>query len=250
MTLRQIAVSYTTEDQEQKARQLAEKLNLPLLSTPEQTYDYVLICTPNYLGLQTRGQKPFYIDFLGAKLLYRCQHASLKKELLARAIGAHPRENPRIIDTTAGLGRDSFMLAYLGFHITMIERSPILHALLEDAMIRAKLDPAIAKVIARMQLVNADSIDWLTTAPIADIIYLDPMFPERKKSASVKKEMALLQDLLEKDENTEILFRMALTCAKLRVVVKRPRLAESISNQKPGFSLIGKSSRFDVYINL
>jgi len=193
-------------------------------------------------------QNPVTIDFLASKLLYRCKQASLKKELLARAIGIHPKEKPTIVDATAGLGRDSFILAYLGYHITLVERSPILHAALLNAMQLAAKNPEIAPIIQRMQLIHANAITWLPTQKAPDIIYLDPMFPERKKSASVKKEIASLQKLLGTDTDSDQLLNVALTCARRRVVVKRPRLAESLSNQEPSFTLTGKSSRFDVYL--
>jgi 16S rRNA (guanine1516-N2)-methyltransferase len=249
MTHHHIAVSFTQPEKMQAAEKLAAQLKLPLLTLKESRdagYDYLLVYTENYLGLHQKGAKfaaPFHIDFLSPKLLYREQHASLKKELLARAIGVHPRENPVIIDTTAGLGRDSFILASLGFQMTLLERSPILHALLSDAMTRASKHPGVK----RMQLELADSIDWLAHHR-ADIVYLDPMFPERQKSASVKKEMVILQDLLGNDEDAETLLNAALTCASRRVVVKRPRLAETISSKQPHFNLTGKSSRFDIYL--
>lgn len=253
MTDHHIAVSFTTQEKLPEAKQLAEQLNLPLVEHPEsEPYDYLLLYTSDYLGLHQKGAKlssPFHIDFLSPKLLYRQQHASLKKELLARAMGSHPRDNPTIVDVTAGLGRDSFILASLGFKVILIERSPILHALLADAIHRASQDAALSPVINRMQLVLANSIDWLAHQHDAiDIIYLDPMFPERQKTASVKKEMVILQDLLGNDPDSTKLFDAAFACASRRVVVKRPRLAERISNKEPNFSLTGKSSRFDIYL--
>ncbi len=194
---------------------------------------------------------PFYIDFLAGKLRYRAEQAGLKREMLARALGKKPKEEPRIVDATAGLGRDSFILACLGFNVILLERSAILHALLQDAMHHAKVDPEMAPVIARMQLIHADATSWLAQLPEADrpdIIYLDPMFPERQKSASVKKEMVILQQLLGAETDSEALLNMALACSKHRVVVKRPRLAPALTNQPRAFSLTGKSSRFDIYL--
>jgi len=106
-------------------------------------------------------------------------------------------------------------------------------------------------VITRLNLVQADSIDWLkglSSSQQPDIIYLDPMFPERKKSASVKKEMAILHNLQLNDDNDQHLLEAALSCANKRVVVKRPRLADNLSAFAPNFSLTGKSSRFDIYL--
>jgi 16S rRNA (guanine1516-N2)-methyltransferase len=216
--------------------------------------DYALVRTDHYLGLQDNNDKkfaPFYIDFLSGKLRYRSDQAGLKREMLARAMGKKPKDNPRIVDATAGLGRDSFILATLGFEVTLLERSEVIHALLEDALQRAAQDPVIAPIIARMHLIHADARLWLPQLPkeqFPDIIYLDPMFPEREKSASVKKEMVILQNVLENEGSDTDLFAIAVACSKLRVVVKRPRLAPNLSAKAPSFTLTGKSSRFDIYL--
>jgi 16S rRNA (guanine1516-N2)-methyltransferase len=193
---------------------------------------------------------PFHIDFLSGKMLYRSRQASIKKEMLARALGKKPKDHPYIVDATAGLGRDSFILASLGFNVTMLERSPILFALLEDALQRACHDNLTAESAARLNLIQADAKDWLTQLPAGkrpDIVYLDPMFPEREKSASVKKEMVILQQLLGNEADAAELLTIALSCSNQRVVVKRPRLAPALSRREATFTLIGKSSRFDVY---
>ncbi len=180
--------------------------------------------------------------------------AGLRKESLAKAIGLSPRDDPVIVDATAGLGRDSFILATLGFRIILLERSAIVHALLRDALRRASLDAQqhslLVPVINRMNLIHADALTWLSATHLhPDVVYLDPMFPKRKKSASVKKEMVILQDLLGNDEDSATLFNLALACTKQRVVVKRPRLANVISTAcLPTYSIIGQSSRFDVYL--
>lgn len=192
-----------------------------------------------------------HVDFLSGKMRYRLKQLGLRKELLARAMGIHPREKPKIVDATAGLGRDSFILAALGYEVTLIERSSVLYQKLSAAMTRARSDLTIAPIIERMHLVHADSILWLKSVKESDrpdVVYLDPMFPDRKKSASVKKEMVLLQQLLGKDMDHAALFSAAFACAKRRVVVKRPRLAANIVENKPNFSMAGKSSRFDVYL--
>lgn len=215
---------------------------------------YTLVPAGDRLTLQQPDDPkfmPFYIDFLSGKLRYRGDQAGLKREMLARALGKKPKDQPRIVDATAGLGRDSFILACLGFNVTLIERSEILHALLQNALQRAAANADMAPVIARMHLIHADAKDWLMKLPTADrpdIIYLDPMFPEREKSASVKKEMVILQHLLGKDEDSAELLKTALACSKLRVVVKRPRLAPALSARERDFSLTGKSSRFDIYL--
>ena len=246
-----VNITAYSPEQTSTAMQLADELDFIFTSTPAASDDYSLIAHPCYLGLykpKDKTFKPFYIDLLSGSMRYRSTQAGLKKELLARAIGIKPKDNPMIVDATTGLGRDSFILASLGFHITMLERSPIAFALLRDAMHRASTDPHTADIIARMKLVHTDAQTWLTkesTKP--QVIYLDPMFPARQKSALVKKEMVILQELIGKDADADQLFDTALTCASKRVVVKRPRLAPNISELAPNFTLTGRSSRFDIY---
>lgn len=250
-TLTRIAISTTSTERLSEAKNLAELLQLDFIPEPDDSrlklYDYFFVFTPNYLGLQKTTEKfnPFYLDFLSPQLRYRCEKATLRNELLARAIGAHPKTHPNIIDATAGLGRDSLILASLGFQITMIERSPIVHALLQDALNRY---PALCE---RITLILANAIDWLNNLAHdvkPDVIYMDPMFPERSKSALVKKEIAMLQQIIGQDTDEQELFKAAFAQAKSRVVVKRPKLAANIANRAPNFVLLGKINRFDVYV--
>jgi 16S rRNA (guanine1516-N2)-methyltransferase len=253
----QLAITTTSPTLAPAAQSLAERLQLvfyPDKNDPgAQRTDYLLVLTEHFLGLQKTGDmrsKPFYIDFLSAQLQFRTAQAGLRKERLARAIGIHPKDNPVIIDATAGLGRDSFILASLGYHITMLEKSSIIHALLADALARAQQLPG-SVAAQRLQLVHADACDWLpanTTITKPDVIYIDPMFPEKKKSASAKKDMVILHNLLGYDDNVKRLTDTCLTCAGKRVVVKRPRLAPSATDYAPNFSMTGNSTRFDIYL--
>lgn len=229
-----------------EAEQIAATLQLPLT----QEADFLLILTPSFLGIQNTRDKslPLYVDFLSGKMNYRRQHISLKKEALARAMGLKKGTQPKIIDATAGLARDSFIIAALGFSIELIERSPIAYALVNDGKQRALKNPEIASIVDRMTLTQANAISYLKTIPAPDIIYLDPMFPERSKSAQVKKEMQIFHTLIGEDADADSLLETALTCAKDRVVVKRPRLAPSLANIKPSYTLTGSSSRFDIYL--
>jgi 16S rRNA (guanine1516-N2)-methyltransferase len=253
-----IAVSFKEPEFEKKAEQLALALGLPFAKKVE-SFDYFLMLSRKHLAIESTKDKkftPFYIDFLSKKMLYRSQHASRRNELLVKAIHL-PRtphhiessREPTIIDATAGLGRDSFILASLGFEVIMLERSAILHALLQNALLRAEKDEKLAPIVHRLHLIHTDACIWLKENPLKPlVIYLDPMFPERKKTALVKKEMILLQNLLGNDKDAEKLLELALTCATRRVVVKRPRLAPYLSARAPHFSIQGKSSRFDIYL--
>ncbi len=251
-----LAVSTTDVIHLEAAKQLAKHLNLPFIAKPlgdeANCYDFILVYTPNYLGLQQTCDKkfqPFYMDFNSGKLSYRRDNASLKQEMIARAMGFKPKDQGRIVDATAGLGRDAFILASLGFHVTMIEQSPIIAALLEDALNRASKIQQLADIVANLTLIKGDSINWLPEhSGEYDVIYLDPMFPQRQKAASIKKDMQILQNLLPTCNNYQDLFKVAMTCAKKRVVIKRPRLAPNFCELAANFSLKGKSSRFDIYL--
>lgn len=232
------------------AKNLAKKINLPYLDELDNTFDFLLIVSSSHLSLKKLNSKfaPIYVDFLSGKQTYRRQHASLRTELLPRALGLKHHTKPIIIDVTAGLGQDSFILASLGFEIVMLERSPIIWALVQDGLDRALEDKQAASIVKRMQLVNVDAIHYLKKQPRADIIYLDPMFPERQKSARVKKEMEIFRELLGEDDDAENLLQLALACAAQRVVVKRPRLGSTLPGPVPSFNLLGRACRFDVYL--
>ncbi len=249
-----IAVFAADYSLSENAKALAERLNLPLALSDQESFDYLLVLTPDYLALQKTNDpsSPLYIDFLHGKINYRAKRASIKNETLARAMGLKGKIHPRIIDATGGLAADSFMLASLGFEVTLVERSPIIYVLLEDGMRRAKEDPHTASIVSRIKLVHADALLWLqelAKEDRPDIIYLDPMFPQRKKSALPQKKMLILHDVVGEDADASRLLNTALACAIKRVVVKRPRLAEILAlSPVPSFALLGSSSRFDVYL--
>lgn len=186
----------------------------------------------------------------------RLKRASLKSELLARA--CQLAEKPKLIDATAGLGHDSLLMAHLGAEVTLVERHPILLTLLEGAKAQAAADPVLAATAARIELVYADSQDYLEQCVAqqqhVDVVYLDPMFPQRdqnsaKKQALVKKQMQLLHMLLADDGHMDLgdaLLAPARVIAK-RVVVKRPRLAVYLADVEPDHQWLGDACRFDAY---
>jgi len=165
-------------------------------------------------------------------------------------VGVNERPGLWVVDATAGLGRDSFVLADLGCAISLVERSPLVFALLRDGLNRAAGcdDPWLRQVASRMTLHLSESVTWLAglSSP-PDVIYLDPMFPARKKSARVKKEMWLFQHLLAESQDEAALLAQALSSASWRVVVKRPARAEPLNGEKPHHTIEGKTVRFDVY---
>lgn len=245
--LLKIAVSASEETCLTPAKKIALELNLPFIIQDTSSYDYVLLMTPSHLCLKKPGSNasPLMIDFLSEKFNYRKKQISFKNEILARALGLKKLSTPSIVDATGGLARDSFIIASLGFQIQILERSPIIHALLADGLMRG-----IAKNedVKRLHLTRADAVEWLETHEKPDIIYLDPMFPPRKKSALPKQEMLIFHDIVGTDRDADRLFHIAFACATKRVVVKRPRLASYLAGITPSFSYNGRSCRFDVYL--
>ena len=153
-----------------------------------------------------------------------------------------------MLDATAGLGRDSFVLASLGCQVTMIERNPVVAALLENGLDRAKLNNDIADIVNNMSLAQFSLTNGKPDLAEVDIVYLDPMYPHREKSAAVKKEMRVFQTLVGEDLDADELLAPALKLAKYRVVVKRPTYAPPLANKKPSTSIKMKKNRFDVYV--
>ena len=169
--------------------------------------------------------------------------------MIAKAVGVQSGVRPTVVDATAGLGRDAFVLATLGCEVTLIERQPLIAVLLEDGLARASEDAEIAPIVARMHLRVGDAIRMLRTwdEELPQVIYLDPMFPHRDKSALVKKEMRLFRPLVGDDLDADELLDAALALASHRVVVKRPRKAPALAGGKVSFSFEGNAGRFDVY---
>jgi 16S rRNA (guanine1516-N2)-methyltransferase len=188
-------------------------------------------------------------DFVGGTAAYRRRFGGGSGQMIARAAGIRAGVRPSVLDATAGLGRDAFVLAGLGCEVVLIERHPLIAALLEDGLRRALADPATAPVAARMCLHVGDALvsmrNWNGEVP--QLVYLDPMFPVRDKRALVKKEMRVFRSLVGDDDDAPALLAAALSLASHRVVVKRPRRASVLGGFVPGYALEGKSSRFDVY---
>lgn len=193
------------------------------------------------------------INFSNKQLRFRQHKATTRNEAIAKAVGLKKDHPCTIIDSTTGLGTDAFILASLGAKLTLLERSPIVAQLLREGLDHIE----DASIRNRMQLIEIEACEYLAKLDphqYPDIIYCDPMFPKRQKSALVKKEMQYLQNILNQEGtfmyNEEQLLAMALTKAKKRVVVKRPRLAPPLPGPRPSFSQSSKNNRFDIYLTL
>ncbi len=190
---------------------------------------------------------PLTIDFTTGAVAHRRQFGGGRGQALPRAIGMKAGKTPDVVDATAGLGRDAFLLASLGATVTLIERSAKMHALLDAALKRAA-DSDIAEIISRMTLLYGDAKILLPDlAP--DVVLVDPMHPPRSKSALVKKEMRLIREIVGVDSDSAALMQVALGCARNRVVLKWPQKAETMAGlPKASHQISGKSTRYDVFM--
>lgn len=248
--MKSYAITFENKHCEAFAQSLSQQFQMPLASMQAAIFDeyaYVLIATDKGLGVQFAfDQPPILIDLLNAKLRYRLENVSSKKEMLARAIGIKPKDKPTILDATAGFAQDSIVLVALGYQVTMIESAIPVYLLLQDALSRAQVDPFMKSLIKRLSYLHADAFHYLPHQKGKfDVIYLDPMFPHRSKSAKVKKNMAVLQSMVAPETNLESLLNLARACAAKKVVLKQPK---SASLGVPSYSLTGKINRFDVYL--
>ncbi|PHS62192.1 MAG: rRNA methyltransferase [Thalassobium sp.] len=211
----------------------------------------------DYDGLSLRqGNNPrtaVRVDFSAGKAAHRRKFGGGLGQDIAKAVGVSGQYKPSVLDATAGLGRDSFVLATLGCHVRAHERQPVVAALLADGLARGANDPDIAEIIARIRLCFGSSHDLLVAESDPqlqpDVVYLDPMFDhDPKATAQVKKDMQAFRDIVGQDTDADDLLERALACARCRVVVKRARKAEPLAGKKATFSLTGKANRFDVYV--
>ncbi|MCE8028357.1 class I SAM-dependent methyltransferase [Billgrantia desiderata] len=205
-------------------------------------------------GDPARYGKPLRIDFAEGRAAHRRRFGGGRGQLIARACGLAAGVTPSVVDATAGLGRDAFVLASLGAEVLLVERVAQIHALLEDGLARAARDADTAEIAARMHLAHGDATRELAALVAASgvapqVVHLDPMFPHREKSALVKKEMRLFRELAGDDDDAPRLLEAALDVATHRVVVKRPRKAPPIAGPAPQHVIEGKTSRYDLYVH-
>lgn len=248
-----VAVTWLQDTYAPAAESLARQLGLPCGLPGGETYSLWLQVGEQGLSLQASGvgaPGAVRVDFVEGAMAHRRQFGGGAGQMVAKAVGVRAGIRPLVLDATAGLGRDAFVLAALGCQVTLIERQPIIAALLEDGLQRARAAGGeVAEVTARMRLLHTDAIDAMQAwqGEVPQVIHLDPMFPHRDKSALVKKEMRLFRPLAGDDLDAPALLAAALQLASHRVAVKRPRKAPAIAGAAPSAQLTGQSSRYDIY---
>ena len=189
------------------------------------------------------------------KMLPRLKQHNLPKELLVKTakIKSADRDSDNLltaVDATAGLGEDSLLLAAAGFHVKLYERNPVIYELLKDTLRRASEIPELAEIVQRMELHHEDSIQSMKNLEKSpDVILLDPMFPERQKSALVKKKLQMIQKLEIPCADEKELVRTAMEAAPKKLIIKRPPKGPYLAGLKPDYSTTGKAVRFDCIVD-
>lgn len=231
---------------------LAKRLGIPLLGDDEPgDFSFLLHWRCQGLELRKSGDKKLpgalRVDFGDPGMLRRLVRC--RQELVVRAAKISKQEGALLFDATAGLGRDGFLLAAAGFRVWMFERHPVIAALLRDGLERAARSPETAAIASRITLVEEDAL-FALAAPEEQpaVIYLDPMFPARPKSAEVKQNAQLLRhmNLGNLTEETALL-QAALALQPKKVVIKRPLKGGKTAVSAPSYSIKGKSVRYEVY---
>ena len=248
MTKSVIPLHIKVEDSNLAALGIALTEQLQEVSTPAP---FALVLTEGRVELHKLDEPKLggvYVDFIAGATAHRRKFGGGRGQAIAKAIGLKHGQTPSVVDGTAGLGRDAFVLASLGCTVTLCERHPVVHALLADGLRRAALDSDIGDwVTQRLRLLPfGQGLADIDQQP--DVVYLDPMFPHKKKAALVKKEMRVFHSLVGPDADADLLLPTALELARARVVVKRPSYAEFLNNQTPAGQVTTKNNRFDLYV--
>lgn len=193
--------------------------------------------------------KELCVDFVGGSVGHRLRSGGGRGQDLAKAMGLRAGKTPTIIDATAGLGRDSFILASLGAQVILIERSEKMHTLLVQGMERAaKEGGEFRQIIGRMTLLKGDALDLIPELT-SEAILIDPMHPERKNSALVKQDLRQVREIVGTDDDAADLVQLAIKHARKRVVLKWPAKADPIEGvKKCTHQIIGKTTRYDVFM--
>lgn len=233
-----------------EAECLANHLNVSLYENSAEVPDNMLMLIRNAEGLAlSDGDMVLRADL--TKMLPRLKQSNLQNEMLVKASKLKGESRGlQVIDATAGFGEDSLLLAAAGNYVTLYEYDPVIAALLKDGLRRAAETSELMHIVSRMRLVEGDSIQAMAEmkdVDRVDVILLDPMFPERQKSASVKKKFQLLQQLESPCSDEDEMLGAAMSARPRKLVIKRPVKGPYLGGKKPEYSYTGKAIRYDCF---
>lgn len=246
---------YYTQEYFNQAERWANQLSIPLSCASKE--NEVLPSDELHLWVDeqglalAQGNLELRGDF--TRMIPRLRPSNLNREFLVKAGRIKNMTSPVALDATAGLGEDPLLLAAAGFRVHLFEYNPVIAALLQDSMERGMEIPELQESISRMTLHIADSIQALRSpeeaiGEVPDLVLLDPMFPERQKSALVKKKFQLLQQLESPCMEEEELLHAALESGTGKILIKRPLKGPYLAGRKPSYSIAGKAIRYDCIV--
>ena len=231
----------------EKAQRIAKKLNIEIITENNFKSNLILQLDEDGLALVSDNMKLFG-DF--TKIIKRIKQSNLEKELIIHSAKIKGKKQDLVaIDATAGMGEDSMLLSAYGFKVNLYENNPIIAELLKDALERAQKIPELAEIVGRMKVFEEDSILAMQNLDYTpDVILLDPMFPERTKSALIKKKFQILHKIETPCTNEKELLDSAIMANPKKIVIKRPLKGEFLAGVKPSYSVKGNSIRYDCII--
>ena len=241
------ALLLTDPVRNREAEELAERLDIPVITDPHAPAAGLILCLDQD-GMALRLEDQLLRgDFSGMRK--RLRTGNLQKELLVRAVRIRGQEKITVLDAAAGMGEDALIMAASGCRVILYEKDPVIAALLRNAIERASDDPSLAEIVKRMEFHEGDSIEAMREMKTkVDVVYLDPMFPEKKKNSLTKKKFQLLHYLESPCEEEESLLEAAIGAEPARIVIKRPLKGPWLAGRKPAFSFKGKAIRYDCLV--
>lgn len=239
----------TDETKTERANELSHELGIPMIAPDSLAKDGHLYLDFANDGLKLTDGNLILMGDL-SDMIRRVKKNNLQGEMLVKAAKIKQSDHRLIaIDATAGMGEDSLLLAAAGFEVYLYEYDQVIAALLEDSLLRAKEIPELSAMVGRMHLCKEDSINALNNINYRpDVVLLDPMFPERNKSALIKKKFQLLQKLESPCSNEEDLLNAAIAANPHKILIKRPLKGPKLAGAKVSYSIEGKAIRYDCIV--
>lgn len=241
--LKNIVIFLDENGDRETAEALSRQLGVPL--TGRMGDELTLVVDSSGLSLVGSGMR-YQGDF--SRMLSRVTKGRLHHEMLVK-IAKTKTERPVAVDAAAGMGEDSFLLAAAGYEVYLFERDHVIAALLKDALRRAGQDEQLREIVSRMHLREGNSIELMPQIGVTpEIVFLDPMFPPRKKSGLIHKKLRLIQKLEQPCADEKELFAAAAALHPKKIIIKRPLNGTPLADKKPSYTVKGRAIRYDVVV--